>query len=193
MLLRVTNPFPFCGVFSQNGLSQFIFKLCFFTKGKIANTLHSVISTKSTVLVFQRKWPAFFLVFKSITIWGLSVPFFYYVYHQVFSQAYAGDFIQLDCVCEKGGSSNIYSVPEASSSSLSTILQVSCSLLAPSTSPHPASPSVYFSTAEAGITLTGRLCGSAASHCDLLHYESFFFLCLFSRRHVGNAHHLMAK
>lgn len=192
MLLTVTNPFPFCGVFYWNGLPQLIFKLCFFTKGRISNTLHSVISTQSTVPVFHRKWPAFFLVFKSITMWGLSVLFFYCVYHQVFSQAYAGDFMQLDCVCEKGGSSNVYSVLEASSSLLSSILQVSCSLLAPSTSPHPASTSVYFSAAGTGITVTGRLWISRFP----LWFASLWklpFLCLFSRRHVGNAHHLPIK
>lgn len=127
VLLRVSDPFPFCGVFSQNGFPRFIFKLCFSTKGKVANTLHTVICTQIINPVFQRKWPAFFLVLKSITVWGLSNPFFYYVYHQTFSQAYAGAFILLDCICGKGGSSNIYSFSEASSSLLSSTPQVSCS------------------------------------------------------------------
>lgn len=72
-------------------------------------------------------------------------------------------------LCPWGRRQLIYSTPEAFSVLLPSSLQVPCSLLAPSTCLHSASPSVYFSAAGAGITLTGRLCGSAASHCDLLH------------------------
>lgn len=84
----------------------------------------------------------------------------------------------------------IYSIPEVFSALLPSSLQVSCSLLASSTCPHSASPSVYFSAAGAGITLTGRLCGSQLLPIVICFITKAFFWGLFSRWHVGNAHHL---